>query len=593
MPSPFKFLDAYTREDSDQFFGREEETAQLFDLVNENRLVLLYGPSGTGKTSLIQCGLGNRFEATDWLPLFVRRGTHLPSSLQKELLKHWDESLEGNFWEIDENPLPTIIEDLFAEYLRPIYLIFDQLEEIFILGDEEEKRIFTEAMADIYHAKLPCRLVFILREEYLAHLYDFEQRIPTLFKRRLRVEAMSAQQAESVVSKSCERFNISLEDPANNPAQIINKVSAGKSGVPLPYLQVYLDRLYKEDFTRTYPQGVKPSTGPNDTLTKDSWPALQFTTAEIEEFGEIGDVLKAFLQEQTQEIQGELSSKMPDLPDRAVRRVLSAFATLEGTKKPKLRSDLQVPPLSDSHLDAVLEKLEQARILREENGTYELAHDTLASEIANQRSGAEQALLEVAEVIHNRFRAYDRTNTFLDAKELQLIETYESQLKEEQKLSAEEWTFIQESKRDVSSKRKRRNGLIAGVIAVLSVMLVFAFSQYLVADSQKELAEKRQAQADSAKAAADTARLNAVQAQQEAVAEKRKAQQALVGFYQEKLKTAQSAYSVSVKKLDDAFILFPDQPTIIRNRRQQVRETQQVRDDLQAILDSLEIEIKR
>ena len=117
--------------------------------------------------------------------------------MQKALVEHWDEELEGNYWSIDENPLPRIIEDLFAEYLRPIYLVFDQLEELFILGDEQEQRIFTQTMTDIYHAKLPCRLLFVLREEYLAHLYEFEKRIPTLFKRRMRVEAMSVQTGRS------------------------------------------------------------------------------------------------------------------------------------------------------------------------------------------------------------------------------------------------------------------------------------------------------------------------------------------------------------------------------------------------------------
>ncbi|MEL6652280.1 MAG: ATP-binding protein, partial [Bacteroidota bacterium] len=129
MRSPFKFLDAYTREDRDQFFGREEETAQLYETVNQNRLVLVYGPSGTGKTSLIQCGLGNRFEATDWLPIFIRRGNHLPTALQQSLEQQADDKLEGAFWEAaDENPLIELIEDLFSEYLRPVYLIFDQFE---------------------------------------------------------------------------------------------------------------------------------------------------------------------------------------------------------------------------------------------------------------------------------------------------------------------------------------------------------------------------------------------------------------------------------------------------------------------------------
>ena len=142
MKSPFKFLDAYTREDRDQFFGREEEIAQLYQLVNQNRLVLLYGPSGTGKTSLIQCGLGNRFDSIDWFPLFIRRGNHLPRALQNSLEQAASFKPEGAFWEADkndENPLIELIEDVFAEYLRPVYLIFDQFEELFVLGSDAER----------------------------------------------------------------------------------------------------------------------------------------------------------------------------------------------------------------------------------------------------------------------------------------------------------------------------------------------------------------------------------------------------------------------------------------------------------------------
>jgi hypothetical protein len=83
--SPFKFLDAYQKEDADRFFGRERETAQLYNAVHASNLVLLYGASGTGKTSIINCGLGNKFVDSDWLPLYVRRGTDLNRSLDREL----------------------------------------------------------------------------------------------------------------------------------------------------------------------------------------------------------------------------------------------------------------------------------------------------------------------------------------------------------------------------------------------------------------------------------------------------------------------------------------------------------------------------
>ena len=85
MNSPFKFLDAYTIDDRQAFFGREEEVAALYDMVTRNRLMLVYGQSGTGKTSLIQCGLAARFDATDWYPLFIRRQTDINQSLAQRL----------------------------------------------------------------------------------------------------------------------------------------------------------------------------------------------------------------------------------------------------------------------------------------------------------------------------------------------------------------------------------------------------------------------------------------------------------------------------------------------------------------------------
>ena len=49
MRSPFKFLDPFTLEDRDSFFGREKEVEQLYTMVNQNRLILVYGPVGHGQ----------------------------------------------------------------------------------------------------------------------------------------------------------------------------------------------------------------------------------------------------------------------------------------------------------------------------------------------------------------------------------------------------------------------------------------------------------------------------------------------------------------------------------------------------------------
>ena len=85
MQSPFKFLDSFTKEDKDIFFGREQETEELYHKIFESKILLVYGVSGTGKSSLIQCGLGNKFNESDWLPISIRRGSNINESLFKAI----------------------------------------------------------------------------------------------------------------------------------------------------------------------------------------------------------------------------------------------------------------------------------------------------------------------------------------------------------------------------------------------------------------------------------------------------------------------------------------------------------------------------
>ena len=145
---PFKFLDAYTAEDKDIFFGREEEVKQLYQMIYQSDILLLYGASGTGKTSLIQCGLASRFQQHDWLEAFIRRNKNLNESLQKALIALGGEKKQANElgdldWlnDLMEGETTTTtattnlsttqqyIKNIYLKHFRPIYLIFDQFEE--------------------------------------------------------------------------------------------------------------------------------------------------------------------------------------------------------------------------------------------------------------------------------------------------------------------------------------------------------------------------------------------------------------------------------------------------------------------------------
>ena len=127
---PFKFLDSYTREDKNIFFGRDSETEDIFRKFYSGKLLLVYGKSGTGKSSIINCGLISRIPLEDIYPVNIRCGNRAYENFITEIKKYSKSNLV--------NPL-EILEDIFYEQSKPVALIFDQFEEIFILSDEEER----------------------------------------------------------------------------------------------------------------------------------------------------------------------------------------------------------------------------------------------------------------------------------------------------------------------------------------------------------------------------------------------------------------------------------------------------------------------
>ncbi len=164
--SPFKFLDAYDKDDKDIFYGREAEVEILYQMTYQSNLILVYGMSGTGKTSIIRCGLANRFDKSDWFDIYIRRQGNINDSLVQELnTRDTLESFE------DGDTVPEMVNSLYLDHLRPVYLIFDQFEELFILGSEaEQEQLIITIKAILDTPDLPCKIVIVMREEYLAHM---------------------------------------------------------------------------------------------------------------------------------------------------------------------------------------------------------------------------------------------------------------------------------------------------------------------------------------------------------------------------------------------------------------------------------------
>ena len=120
MISPFKFLDSFTKDDKEIFFGRDKETEELYHKIFESKILLVYGVSGTGKSSLINCGLVSKFSESDWLPVNVRRGNNITESLEKGIKKVLSpqSAVSG---ETADCQLPTANCQLFSIYIFQDY----------------------------------------------------------------------------------------------------------------------------------------------------------------------------------------------------------------------------------------------------------------------------------------------------------------------------------------------------------------------------------------------------------------------------------------------------------------------------------------
>src|SRR5207248_2344180 len=70
--NPWPGLAAFTEQLHEFFFGRNDEANELFQCVKRERITLLFGKSGLGKTSLLQAGLFPLLRASSFLPVYMR-----------------------------------------------------------------------------------------------------------------------------------------------------------------------------------------------------------------------------------------------------------------------------------------------------------------------------------------------------------------------------------------------------------------------------------------------------------------------------------------------------------------------------------------
>ncbi len=165
--NPFPGLRPFAPDESDLFFGREKESEEVLKKLLENRFVTVIGASGSGKSSLIHCGVLPKIrnmvenESSKWKIIMFRPGSdplgNLGNSIKEEITGTDLEKTEVETILLDMHLNTDGITSTLKKYLisgnEKVLFVVDQFEELFRYstasagGDKEEQATeFVEKM---------------------------------------------------------------------------------------------------------------------------------------------------------------------------------------------------------------------------------------------------------------------------------------------------------------------------------------------------------------------------------------------------------------------------------------------------------------
>ncbi|NJN32573.1 MAG: hypothetical protein HC824_20755, partial [Synechococcales cyanobacterium RM1_1_8] len=130
---PYKGLSAFEPQDVNFFFGREKIAGKLLYKLNQYSFVAVIGPSGVGKSSLVQAGLIPELMAKDWTIIGpIRPGPEPLGELKSLFLNFFDSSEINQIFDcIDCGNFLEAVLQLQAEIQsnKKMLLVIDQFEE--------------------------------------------------------------------------------------------------------------------------------------------------------------------------------------------------------------------------------------------------------------------------------------------------------------------------------------------------------------------------------------------------------------------------------------------------------------------------------
>ena len=253
--SPFRGLLPFREEDAGFFFGRGAFTATLLDLFQRQQLVAVIGPSGSGKSSVVNAALLPKLRKEGWQIATLMPGDQPWRSLATSLVAVVEPKLEGlefirqiNATATDLADKKMTVRELVEEVVRlgagcpGFVLVVDQWEEIYTLNSNPQLQSqFLHGLLDAL--KVPaCRIVITFRADFYAHALADRRLADLLNLGALNLGPMTEAELRESIEEPARKLGTTF-DPA-----LVEKILADVLTEPgsLPLLEFVLTELWSK-----------------------------------------------------------------------------------------------------------------------------------------------------------------------------------------------------------------------------------------------------------------------------------------------------------------------------------------------------------
>ncbi|MCU0450872.1 MAG: CHAT domain-containing protein [Bernardetiaceae bacterium] len=529
---PFRYLKRYEREDARVFFGRSYYISALYKLITDRKappVVLMYGQTGVGKSSLLDAGVLPRLEA-NYDVVYIRRiqergllGTLqeavglsqerlnvkqmelIAADYQGELQVRFAAFIEHLKTRLEAARHGALSESQVEDYLlsrnlckfwqsiereigRPLVVILDQVEEMFTrpmppkagaprpepgLHPHPEFAPFLETVRQVFAnpADMPRgKLVLSYRKEYHPEIEE-ALKLYGIARSTLFLEQLKARDVEEIVQAFGQRpelqqaYGIKITDGL---AKTMGEDFTSQADAPVALLlQIALSRLWEEH-----------ANAPDRHFGLDDYALLQRYGISIYDF---------FIQQIK-----ELQAWRHDLVDSGfVLDLLRYFITPAGTAASRRLDDLRREYRHrQEDLVGLLERASQLSLLvAPRPDTYQLAHDTLAPEVLREHTESDKEAQRALRILSSKLADIEsvRGNEELD-KEQQgeqvraiVIEENDLAIVERgldwmRQTGGDEQLLIERSRGERRRRRDRRRWLYGALVVLgLGILVTIAF----------------------------------------------------------------------------------------------------------------------